>query len=46
MTANVFEEDVEHSMEAGMNAHLSKPIVPETMYGTIARLIAEKCGNG
>ena len=46
MTANVFEEDVERSLEAGMNAHLSKPIVPETMYGTIARLIAEYSGNG
>ena len=44
MTANVFDEDVEHSLEAGMNAHLSKPIVPETMYETIARLIAENSG--
>ena len=26
MTANVFDEDVERSREAGMNAHLSKPI--------------------
>ena len=41
MTANVFEEDVKRSLEAGMNAHLSKPIVPELMYETIARLIAQ-----
>ena len=40
MTANVFDEDVERSLEAGMNAHLSKPIVPGIMYETLARLIA------
>ena len=26
MTANAFEEDKKKSMEAGMNAHLSKPV--------------------
>ncbi len=41
MTANVFDEDVERSMRAGMNAHLSKPIEPEKLYETMARLIAE-----
>ena len=40
MTANVFDEDVERSRQAGMDAHLSKPIVPELMYETMARLIA------
>ena len=39
MTANAFDEDVEKSRAAGMNAHLSKPIDPELMYGTLARLI-------
>ena len=39
MTANVFDEDVEHSLQAGMNAHLSKPIEPERLYETMARLI-------
>ncbi len=41
MTANVFDEDVERSMKAGMNAHLSKPIEPEKLYETMAKLIAE-----
>jgi CheY-like chemotaxis protein/nitrogen-specific signal transduction histidine kinase len=39
MTANVFDEDVERSLQAGMNAHLSKPIEPDRMYETMARLI-------
>ena len=42
MTANVFDEDVERSLQAGMNAHLSKPIEPERMYETMAGLITRK----
>jgi CheY-like chemotaxis protein len=30
---------VERSLQAGMNAHLSKPIEPERMYETMAKLI-------
>ena len=44
MTANVFDEDVERSLQAGMNAHLSKPIEPDRMYETMARLISEQEG--
>jgi CheY-like chemotaxis protein len=37
MTANVFDEDVARSLEAGMNAHLGKPVEPERLYDTIAK---------
>ena len=39
LTANVFDEDVKHSMEAGMNAHLAKPIEPDVMYKTLAKYL-------
>ena len=38
---NVFDEDVENTRNAGMNAHLAKPIEPERLYETISRFIAE-----
>jgi CheY-like chemotaxis protein len=41
MTANVFDEDIERSLQAGMNAHLSKPIEPDKLYETMIRLIKE-----
>ncbi len=42
MTANVFDEDVERSLEAGMDAHLSKPVEPDKLYETMARLIMKR----
>ncbi|MDD3205985.1 MAG: ATP-binding protein [Lachnospiraceae bacterium] len=39
MTANAFEEDVELTKEAGMNAHLSKPIEPQRLYETLEKNI-------
>ena len=42
MTANVFDEDLERSVEAGMDAHLSKPVEPDRLYETMARLIMER----
>ena len=37
MTANAFAEDVQAALDAGMNAHLSKPIVAEEVAREIAR---------
>ena len=42
LTANAFEEDVQRSMEAGLNAHLSKPVEPEILLRTLGDLIG-KC---
>jgi signal transduction histidine kinase/ABC-type uncharacterized transport system substrate-binding protein/AmiR/NasT family two-component response regulator len=41
MTANAFEEDKEKSRAAGMNAHLSKPIDPQIMFGELSNLISK-----
>ena len=37
MTANAFDEDKQHTHEAGMNAHLAKPIEPRMLYDTLAQ---------
>ena len=42
MTANVFDEDVESTLNAGMNAHLGKPVEPERLYETLTRFISQK----
>jgi len=39
LTANAFEEDVQKSIQAGLNAHLSKPIEPDILLDTLERLI-------
>ena len=42
MTANVFDEDAERSLQAGMNAHLTKPIEIEKLFGTLREFIRGK----
>ncbi len=39
LTANAFDEDVQRSMQAGLNAHLSKPVEPELLFETLENLI-------
>ena len=39
ITANAFDEDVQRSLQAGMNAHLSKPVDPDKLYKTLEEFI-------
>ena len=41
LTANAFDEDVQRSLQAGMNAHLTKPIEPNILYQVLGELIYE-----
>ena len=42
MTANAFDDDIDKSKAAGMNAHLAKPIEPERMFQTLYDFIFGK----
>ena len=42
LTANAFDEDVQRSMQAGLNAHLSKPVEPATIFATLEKLIGSR----
>jgi CheY-like chemotaxis protein len=39
LTANAFDEDVQLSLQAGLNAHLSKPVEPAVLFETLEKLI-------
>ena len=39
LTANAFHEDVQQSMQAGLNAHLSKPVEPDILFETLEELL-------
>ena len=41
LTANAFDEDVQQSLQAGLNAHLSKPVEPEALFETLEKLIRD-----
>ena len=43
MTANAFSEDIQHSLAAGMNAHISKPVEMKVLKKTIRNI---KFGEG
>lgn len=42
MTANAFAEDVQEAMDAGMDAHVAKPIDMEVLKETLNRLLNER----
>ena len=42
LTANAFDEDVQRSLQAGLNAHLSKPVQPEALFETLRELIGKR----
>jgi signal transduction histidine kinase/ActR/RegA family two-component response regulator len=42
MTANAFEDDIDHCLQAGMNAHLSKPIEPPLLYQALYEQMQKK----
>ena len=42
MTANAFADDVERSLAAGINEHLSKPIDPDKVVKTIAKYVHKR----
>jgi two-component system, sensor histidine kinase and response regulator len=39
MTADAFSEDIRKCMDAGMNAHIAKPVIAEKLYGTMKALL-------
>ena len=39
LTANAFDEDVQRSLQAGMNAHLTKPVESDLLFETLEQLI-------
>ncbi|MBQ7514905.1 MAG: response regulator [Schwartzia sp.] len=39
LTANAFDEDVQRSLQAGLNAHLSKPVNPDVLFETLENMI-------
>jgi len=41
LTANTFDEDIQLSMQAGMNAHLSKPVEADNLIRMLGELIYE-----
>ena len=42
LTANAFEEDIQLSYDAGMNAHLTKPVEPNILFETLENHIINR----
>lgn len=47
MTANAFDDDRQACLDAGMDAHIAKPINPEVLYGTLLAWLGKpRTGEG
>ena len=42
LTANAFDEDVQQSVQAGLNVHLSKPVEPDVLFETLEELLHQE----
>ena len=45
MTANTFSEDVKEALDAGMNAHVGKPIDMEQLKQAVAQVMDSAAGH-
>lgn len=46
MTANAFDEDVQASLDAGMDAHLAKPVEPKIMFQVLNDFMSRRKEDG
>lgn len=46
LSANAFSEDMQKSIESGMNGHLEKPIDLQKLYGVLEKTLGESKGAG
>jgi CheY-like chemotaxis protein len=44
MSANAFSEDVRQCLDAGMNAHIAKPVDPDRLFGLLRKLVPDRKG--
>ena len=42
MTANAFDEDRQVCIDAGMNEHIGKPVVPEKLFETLLKWLSKE----
>lgn len=45
MTADAYEEDIRKALDAGMNAHLAKPVSPDKLFQKLRTFCSEKKGS-
>ncbi|BCN92509.1 hypothetical protein THMIRHAM_02940 [Thiomicrorhabdus immobilis] len=39
MTAHAFKEEIDRCMSVGMNAHVTKPVIPQKLYATLSEML-------